>query len=383
LCILFALLVDVLIYRAFGNTPGKAWLGLQVKTVNGSPLEFTQYLTRNGKFYVSGLALGLPIIGLITIAYQSIRLRKGLQASYDESTGSRVYEKPVSWIRKISFGGAFICLFFVMLVLKVKEDNNHDLATSSINQKISNNLTLNTDSPDKSTQDISNRAYELYKEGRYTEAFPIYEDLAKKDGVIDQYNLGYMFQHGEGITKDSRQAAYWFEKSATQGYVIAQNSLAQMYSGGDGIVQSYTQAAIWYEKAAMHGSSSAQVSLSWYYMNGLGTNLDYKKAAYWNEQGANNGDPEGFNNLGYLYEHGLGVAKDLNKAAELYQNAINKGIERGVEKERIDEAKSRLANLKAFNNSSDNQIEITESNDTFRVKPKDGMKFEIKGNLLR
>lgn len=172
---------------------------------------------------------------------------------------------------------------------------------------------------------------------------------------------------------------------AKLGIAAAQNNLADLYDTGRGTSQDYSSAFYWYEKAAQQGVAESQVSLGWYYMAGLdGIPIDYPKAVYWNEQGARRGHPEGFNNLGYLYEHGLGVAQDLNIAANLYQNAINKGIEIGVKKERIDEAKSRLANLtklKAINRPSGNQVNITESNESFRVESQNGMKFEIKGNL--
>ena len=120
-CLPVALMLDALIYKAAGNTPGKAILGLKVTTLNGQPLSLGQYLGRNLSLWVSGLAFGLPLINLFTLANQSSRLGKGKQASYDESTGYRVHAKPSGWIRIAIFSLAFISLFFVMAILNSME----------------------------------------------------------------------------------------------------------------------------------------------------------------------------------------------------------------------------------------------------------------------
>ncbi len=116
-CLPVALVLDALIYEVAGNTLGKAILGLKVTTLNGKALGFGQYLGRNLSLWASGLAFGLPLIHLFTLANQSSRLGKGKQTSYDESTGFRVYAKPSGWVRISIFSIAFISLFFVMAIL--------------------------------------------------------------------------------------------------------------------------------------------------------------------------------------------------------------------------------------------------------------------------
>ena len=116
-CLPIVLIFDVLIYKIIGNTPGKAILGLKVTTIDCKSLGFVQYLIRNFELWVTGLALGIPLINLFTLVYQSKRLGKGDQASYDESVGFRVQAKPSFWLRKVVFGCAFFFLFVVQAVL--------------------------------------------------------------------------------------------------------------------------------------------------------------------------------------------------------------------------------------------------------------------------
>lgn len=121
ICMPFALIIDAALYRLLGNTPGKALLGIKVRTLEGKRLSFLQYLFRNLSVWIKGFAFGLPLINLATMLIQSSRLGKGLEASYDESSGYTVRSKSQHWIIKVCFGLVFICLFGVMAVLNEVE----------------------------------------------------------------------------------------------------------------------------------------------------------------------------------------------------------------------------------------------------------------------
>ena len=111
-----------------------------------------------------------------------------------------------------------------------------------------------------------------------------------------------------------REAAYWFEKAANQGYAQAQFNLGLCYYEGQGVVQSYEKAAYWYEKAANQGLAQAQFNLGVCYDKGRGVGQSYEKAAFWYEKAANQGIAQAQYNLGLCYENGFGVKKDLQKA---------------------------------------------------------------------
>jgi len=68
LCLPIALFLDAILYKVFGNTPGKALSGLKVGTIDGKSLSFPQYLKRNLELWASGLALGVPLINLFTMS---------------------------------------------------------------------------------------------------------------------------------------------------------------------------------------------------------------------------------------------------------------------------------------------------------------------------
>jgi len=81
---------DALTYMLFGNTPGKWAAGLRVRDLAGNKLRPLQYLLRNSRVYVHGLALGLWLIAIVTMIEQYRRVRSGALTSWDVRLESRV-----------------------------------------------------------------------------------------------------------------------------------------------------------------------------------------------------------------------------------------------------------------------------------------------------
>ena len=50
-----------------------------------------------------------------------------------------------------------------------------------------------------------------------------------------QFDLGLMFDNGNGVPKDFEQAVNWYRKAAEQDHVAAQYNLAVAYEVGDGV----------------------------------------------------------------------------------------------------------------------------------------------------
>jgi TPR repeat protein len=52
---------------------------------------------------------------------------------------------------------------------------------------------------------------------------------AERGDLSSQYNLGVRFYRGDGTPQDLKQAAFWYEKAATQGSVEAQYMAGYLY----------------------------------------------------------------------------------------------------------------------------------------------------------
>ena len=116
--IFVGLFIDAAIYSIFGVTPGKWISGIRVLHIENRRLQFVEYIKRNLKVWLFGLAAGLPLISLFTLMNaksDADDMAKG--ASWDRSCASRVYSvaKPthVVW-RQIATAIAYVLVTALM-----------------------------------------------------------------------------------------------------------------------------------------------------------------------------------------------------------------------------------------------------------------------------
>lgn len=84
-----AIPIQAMILAVFGNTIGKALLGIKV-THKGEKLTFGQAFTREATVYVKGLGLGIPIVALFTQINAYNHLKNEGASSWDKSEGHLV-----------------------------------------------------------------------------------------------------------------------------------------------------------------------------------------------------------------------------------------------------------------------------------------------------
>jgi len=85
-------LIDAIIYSIAKNTIWKLVFNIKASKKDGTRLSFTEYTRRNYEVYAAGLAFGLPIINLATMAMQFFLLKNEKQTSYDKLTASSVFK---------------------------------------------------------------------------------------------------------------------------------------------------------------------------------------------------------------------------------------------------------------------------------------------------
>ncbi len=120
-----------------------------------------------------------------------------------------------------------------------------------------------------------------YDRGDYAMAIRIFRQFADQGYASAQYNLGVMYERGQGVTQDYDAAVRWYRKAAEQGNAKAQTNLGVMYHNGWGVPQDYTEALRWFRKAAAQGHAGAQYNLGQMYRRGQGVKQDYVRAYVW------------------------------------------------------------------------------------------------------
>ena len=59
----------------------------------------------------------------------------------------------------------------------------------------------------------------------YAEAMKWYLKAANQGSLAAQYNIGIMYDKGQGVKQDYSEANKWYQKAAEQGYTPAQSNL--------------------------------------------------------------------------------------------------------------------------------------------------------------
>ena len=73
-----------------------------------------------------------------------------------------------------------------------------------------------------------------YQRGDYRPALREFRPLAENGSSSAQTYMGFMYEHGQGVSLDYAKAVLWYRKAAEQGNDIAQTNLGNMYLKGLG-----------------------------------------------------------------------------------------------------------------------------------------------------
>jgi uncharacterized protein len=144
---------------------------------------------------------------------------------------------------------------------------------------------------------------EAYHRGEYATVLQIIRPLADQGDANSQYNLGIMYQDGQGVPRDYDEAVKWFRLAADQGYANAQYDLGIMYRDGQGVPRDYAEAVKWFRLAADQGDAEAQSNLGIRYAEGQGVPQDYVRAHMWFNLSAAKGNQMAIKNRDQVAGH--------------------------------------------------------------------------------
>jgi uncharacterized protein len=169
-----------------------------------------------------------------------------------------------------------------------------------------------------------------------TEAYKWYRKVREEaeDGEPHaQRMLGDMYHYGvAGVKRDEEKAEHWWHKalslwqsSADEGNADAQLALGSMYALGKGVKKDRIEAANWYRKAAEQGNAEGQDYLGKMYKGGLGGKQEWAEALKWFRKAAEQGNADAQWSVATMYERGEGVKQDYTEAMKWYHKAADQG----------------------------------------------------------
>ena len=98
-----------------------------------------------------------------------------------------------------------------------------------------------------------NKGVAAYESGDFATALGEFRPLAEQGVANAQYNLGVMYDGGEGVPQDYKSAVKWYTLAAEQGDAEAQFNLGNMYRKGEGVPKNAATAWGWYTLAELQG----------------------------------------------------------------------------------------------------------------------------------
>ncbi|MEX9949175.1 tetratricopeptide repeat protein [Providencia rettgeri] len=97
--------------------------------------------------------------------------------------------------------------------------------------------------------------------------------LKAKSGDLDaQYEIGTLYDVGEGVEENEEKAIEWYLKAASQGHSQAQYMMGMMYETSEHLSDDSHLSLEWFQKSAAQGNSNALGHLE-----AIGHSIDNKK----------------------------------------------------------------------------------------------------------
>ena len=166
------------------------------------------------------------------------------------------------------------------------------------------------------------KGFEAAQKGDDVTALNEWRPLAQQGDAAAQYNLGWFYFNGRGVTQDYKEAAMWFRLAAAQGDADAQFNLGLMYHNGQGVTQDYKEAVKLYRLAAAQAGADAQNNLGVMYLNGWGVIQDNVYAHMWSNIAASNGSADALENRDIAAKRMTNA--DISKAQDLARACVQK-----------------------------------------------------------
>jgi TPR repeat protein len=143
--------------------------------------------------------------------------------------------------------------------------------------------------------------------------------LAKSYGTsVDnpdfEVKLGKMVAHSRDVQPDYKRTMKLFRAAADTGNAEGQYQVGYLYQLGEGVAVDQAEASRWFHKAADQGNPKAQYELGVSFAKGRNEKQDYSEAMKWFGRAAEHGHPEAMNWIGNIFKEGWGVSRDLGEA---------------------------------------------------------------------
>lgn len=113
-------------------------------------------------------------------------------------------------------------------------------------------------------------------------------EMQKQILIQNIYDTGELYRQGKGTQQNDKNALFWYQKAANQGYLPAYKKLVKFHIEGRGTPVSAKQSFRWLNKAAEKKDADSQFRLGIYYETGQGVKANKLQAMKWYQKACQN-----------------------------------------------------------------------------------------------
>jgi len=110
-------------------------------------------------------------------------------------------------------------------------------------------------------ESLHREASNAMQRGNYAIAYCIWKPMADDGDRNAQYNIGWMYHNGYGLSINDKAAFEWWLKSAASGDANSHYALGDLYFQGQGVEKNMSIALGWYISAALRQHEPARETL--------------------------------------------------------------------------------------------------------------------------
>lgn len=173
-------------------------------------------------------------------------------------------------------------------------------------------------------QDVQLETPDVYT--RVKELFTAYQ-RALRGETEDQLFLAQAYRKGDLLEPDLETAVYWYDKAQTGKLPQAWYELGELYETGEGVTQDKAKALELYTQAADAGYVPAEYQLGKeaYMQAAASDKPDFSVAFGWLKRAADAGNADAQYMLGILYMQGRGTEQSVPQAISSFRRAAEQG----------------------------------------------------------
>ena len=165
-----------------------------------------------------------------------------------------------------------------------------------------------------------------YEAEDYQTAMSLWKPMAEQGNAEAQYNIGVMYNRGQGVAEDPVTALKWYRLAADQGHAKALYNIGEAYRTGRGVDRNMGETVKWYQKAADLDYPNAQYALGLLNISGQGLEKNEPAGLKLVRAAAQGGFADAEYMMGMAYLKGFGgLIIDEAEALQWFRKAAEQG----------------------------------------------------------